>query len=140
MDFLKTLGIQSINKGVNCIVVDAKSIGLGKSCASTSSLQYEIDTPLFLQQFLIRLYQIPVRLFCPHNPQIRENAFSRKAFVPPCRLLNNRDKIYHLLYSKPSHILWFRFYQNHLHTALQDAGYRLSISCLSPGYQLQNQY
>ena len=35
-----------INAGVNCIVVDARSIGLGSTCASTSLLQYEIDTPL----------------------------------------------------------------------------------------------
>ena len=33
-------------KGIACIVVDARSIGLGSTCASTSLLQYEIDTPL----------------------------------------------------------------------------------------------
>lgn len=33
-------------KGIRCIVVDARSIGLGSTCASTSLLQYEIDTPL----------------------------------------------------------------------------------------------
>jgi glycine/D-amino acid oxidase-like deaminating enzyme len=37
---------QLINNGIDCIVVDARSIGLGSSCASTSLLQYEIDTPL----------------------------------------------------------------------------------------------
>jgi glycine/D-amino acid oxidase-like deaminating enzyme len=31
---------------ISCIVVDARSIGLGSTCASTSLLQYEIDTPL----------------------------------------------------------------------------------------------
>lgn len=35
-----------ISKGISCIVVDARSIGLGSSCASTSLLQYEIDIPL----------------------------------------------------------------------------------------------
>ena len=35
-----------ISKGIDCAVVDARSIGLGSSCASTSLLQYEIDTPL----------------------------------------------------------------------------------------------
>lgn len=34
------------NAGVNCVLVDARSIGLGSTCASTSLLQYEIDTPL----------------------------------------------------------------------------------------------
>jgi len=32
--------------GIKCIVVDARSIGLGSTCASTSLLQYEIDTAL----------------------------------------------------------------------------------------------
>jgi glycine/D-amino acid oxidase-like deaminating enzyme len=32
--------------GVNCILVDARTIGLGSTCASTALLQYELDTPL----------------------------------------------------------------------------------------------
>lgn len=35
-----------IKYGMDCIVVDARTIGLGSTCASTSLLQYEIDTPL----------------------------------------------------------------------------------------------
>ncbi len=35
-----------INAGVNCIIVDARTIGLGSTCASTSLLQYELDKPL----------------------------------------------------------------------------------------------
>jgi glycine/D-amino acid oxidase-like deaminating enzyme len=35
-----------INEGVDCVVVDARTIGLGSTCASTALLQYEIDTPL----------------------------------------------------------------------------------------------
>ncbi len=35
-----------INAGVNCMLIDARTIGLGSTCASTSLLQYEIDTPL----------------------------------------------------------------------------------------------
>ncbi len=34
------------NAGIACIVVDGRTIGLGSTCASTSLLQYEIDTPL----------------------------------------------------------------------------------------------
>jgi glycine/D-amino acid oxidase-like deaminating enzyme len=37
---------QLIKKGIDCIVVDARTIGLGSSCSSTALLQYEIDTPL----------------------------------------------------------------------------------------------
>lgn len=32
--------------GIPCIVLDARTIGLGSTCASTSLLQYEIDMPL----------------------------------------------------------------------------------------------
>lgn len=35
-----------VNAGLNCIVVDARTIGLGSTCASTSLLQYELDIPL----------------------------------------------------------------------------------------------
>lgn len=35
-----------VKAGIPCIVVDARTIGLGSTCASTSLLQYEIDTPL----------------------------------------------------------------------------------------------
>jgi glycine/D-amino acid oxidase-like deaminating enzyme len=35
-----------IQEGINCVLIDARSIGLGSTCASTSLLQYEIDTPL----------------------------------------------------------------------------------------------
>ena len=35
-----------IEAGIDCLVVDSRTIGLGSSCASTSLLQYEIDTPL----------------------------------------------------------------------------------------------
>ncbi len=35
-----------LEAGVRCVTVDARTIGLGSTCASTSLLQYEIDTPL----------------------------------------------------------------------------------------------
>ena len=35
-----------IREGIDCTLIDARSIGLGSTCASTSLLQYEIDTPL----------------------------------------------------------------------------------------------
>ena len=35
-----------VNAGVNCVLIDARTIGFGSTCASTSLLQYEIDTPL----------------------------------------------------------------------------------------------
>lgn len=35
-----------INAGVDCILVDARTIGMGSTCASTSLLQYELDITL----------------------------------------------------------------------------------------------
>jgi glycine/D-amino acid oxidase-like deaminating enzyme len=35
-----------IQEGIHCTLIDARTIGLGSTCASTSLLQYEIDTPL----------------------------------------------------------------------------------------------
>jgi glycine/D-amino acid oxidase-like deaminating enzyme len=35
-----------INAGIDCVTVDSRTIGLGSTCASTSLLQYEIDTSL----------------------------------------------------------------------------------------------
>jgi len=35
-----------LNAGINCTMIDSRTIGLGSTCASTSLLQYEIDTPL----------------------------------------------------------------------------------------------
>jgi glycine/D-amino acid oxidase-like deaminating enzyme len=32
--------------GINCLVIDAREIGQGSTCASTSLLQYELDIPL----------------------------------------------------------------------------------------------
>jgi glycine/D-amino acid oxidase-like deaminating enzyme len=41
--------------GVNNVVADARTIGLGSTCASTSLLQYEIDTPLCKLQHITGL-------------------------------------------------------------------------------------
>jgi glycine/D-amino acid oxidase-like deaminating enzyme len=35
-----------VNAGIECVLVDARTIGLGSTCASTSLLQYELDKPL----------------------------------------------------------------------------------------------
>jgi glycine/D-amino acid oxidase-like deaminating enzyme len=40
------MGYYLNNAGIDAVIVDARTIGLGSTCASTSLLQYEIDTPL----------------------------------------------------------------------------------------------
>ena len=50
--------------GVECILIDGRSIGQGSTCASTSLLQYELDTPLHLlikqvgEMNAVRSYQL----------------------------------------------------------------------------------
>src|SRR4051812_36906785 len=39
-------GFYLTEAGIASIVIDARSIGLGSTCASTSLLQYELDVPL----------------------------------------------------------------------------------------------
>ncbi len=41
--------------GIDCILIDGRTIGLGSTCASTSLLQYEIDVPLCELQHKIGL-------------------------------------------------------------------------------------
>jgi glycine/D-amino acid oxidase-like deaminating enzyme len=43
------------SRGIDCMVVDARTIGLGSTCASTSLLQYEIDEPLSALQHKVGL-------------------------------------------------------------------------------------
>ena len=35
-----------VSEGVDCVLIDARTIGLGSTCASTALLQYEIDVSL----------------------------------------------------------------------------------------------
>jgi glycine/D-amino acid oxidase-like deaminating enzyme len=53
-----------IEKGIECVLVDGRSIAMGSTCASTSLLQYELDMPLHLlinqigQMKAVRSYQL----------------------------------------------------------------------------------
>jgi glycine/D-amino acid oxidase-like deaminating enzyme len=55
-----------VNAGFDCVLVDARTIGLGSTCASTALLQYEIDVPLcdlvskVGEQHAVRSYQLCV--------------------------------------------------------------------------------
>jgi len=46
-----------INAGIDCILVDGRTIGLGSTCASTSLLQYELDIPLHQLKKLVGDHQ-----------------------------------------------------------------------------------
>jgi thioredoxin reductase len=40
------MGYSLTRAGIPCVLLDGRTIGLGSTCASTSLLQYEIDTSL----------------------------------------------------------------------------------------------
>lgn len=50
--------------GINCVVVDKRNVAMGSTAASTSLIQYEIDTPLYRlkkmvgEQKAVRAYQL----------------------------------------------------------------------------------
>jgi glycine/D-amino acid oxidase-like deaminating enzyme len=46
-----------IRAGIDCILVDGRTIGLGSTCASTSLLQYELDIPLFKLKKMVGEYK-----------------------------------------------------------------------------------
>jgi glycine/D-amino acid oxidase-like deaminating enzyme len=43
--------------GIDCILVDGRTIGLGSTCASTSLLQYELDIPLYKLKKIVGEYK-----------------------------------------------------------------------------------
>ncbi|MEO5906965.1 MAG: FAD-dependent oxidoreductase [Saprospiraceae bacterium] len=40
------MGYYLVNAGIDCVIIDSRTIGLGSTCASTALLQYEIDVSL----------------------------------------------------------------------------------------------
>ncbi|MEP7321964.1 MAG: FAD-dependent oxidoreductase [Saprospiraceae bacterium] len=70
-----------VNAGLHCTLVDARTIGLGSTCASTSLLQYELDKPLKTLTDLIgwssasRVYQL-----CGHSIDTLEHISKKIKF------------------------------------------------------------
>ena len=68
--------------GIQTILVDARSIGLGSTCASTSLLQYELDIPLHLlkdkvgKETATRSYQLCAEAIGKLTDIMRETGYS----------------------------------------------------------------
>ena len=67
--------------GFECVVVDARNIGMGSTCASTSLLQYELDMPLSQLSALIG-FQKAARAYqcCSEAIDALQGNFSRNRF------------------------------------------------------------
>ncbi len=104
-------------KGVDCILVDGRSIGQGSTSASTSLLQYELDTPLHLlirqvgEVNAIRSYQL-----CGESIDILVGIMDRIGF-------DGYDLRKSLFFS--SHKSQFSFIEKEL-TARRQAGFDVS--------------
>lgn len=67
-----------VKEGIDCIVIDGRRIGLGSTCASTSLLKYEIDTPLVALQKKIGLHPA-----LPHINYVQRQLTNWKQFYNP---------------------------------------------------------
>lgn len=98
--------------GIDCWVMDARSIGLGSTCASTSLLQYEIDTPL---------YQLAERI--GERNAARCYALSAESIVALEEIC--RDIRFHSFYYRPS----IYFAASTKHVAMLQKEYTARSNC-----------
>ena len=86
------LGYHLVNAGVNCVVVDSRTIGLGSTCASTSLLQYEIDVPLSVLKDKVGLQEAVAAY------KLSEEAISKLAAIDKyigCGEFEYKKSLYH---------------------------------------------
>ena len=94
------------NAGYECILVDARSIGLGSTCASTSLLQYELDTPLSVLSEQIG-YQSASRAYRMCSDAIDKiESISKKINF---NLFERQNSVYFAAYKKDTKLLKSEF-------------------------------
>ena len=92
--------------GFACILVDARSIGLGSTCASTSLLQYELDTPLSVLSEQIG-FQSAARAYQMCSEAIDKiESISKKIHF---NLFERQSSIYYAAYKKDTELLRSEF-------------------------------
>lgn len=86
-----------VQEGVDCVLIDARTIGLGSTCASTSLLQYEIDVSLHElikmigTKAAVRSYKLGVSAI------LKLEALARKIGVPD---FERKKSLYSAAYKK----------------------------------------
>lgn len=86
-----------IEGGMNCIVVDSRTIGLGSTSASTALLQYELDTPLSKLSEQIG-YESAARAYTMCSDSIDTIAKIAKKLKFP--LFEKQNSLYYAAYKK----------------------------------------
>ena len=85
--------------GLDTVVVDARSIGTGSTCASTSLLQYEIDTPLHElvklvgEKNAVRSYQLCARAVVRLSEIAEEIGFSEFTMRPSVQYASKKGHV-----------------------------------------------
>jgi len=94
------------NAGLECKVVDGRSIGLGSTCASTSLLQYELDKPLSILADQIG-FQSAARAYvmCSEAINTLQNISEKIKFT----LFEKRKSLYFAAYKKDKKLIETEF-------------------------------
>ena len=88
--------------GLNCVLIDSRTIGLGSTCASTALLQYELDKPLCELTELIG-YQSASRAYqmCSESIDILEDISKDLDF----KYFEKHESMYYAAYKKDINFL-----------------------------------
>lgn len=101
-------------QGVDCVTVDARTIGLGSTCASTALLQYEIDTRLFELREMIGKQKADRAYHLCNDAILYLSKLAKKLKVDDFKM---RDSLYYAAYKKDVTMLKKEF------DARSDAGF-----------------
>lgn len=107
-----------IEAGLKTVLLDARTIGLGSTCASTSLLQYEIDTPLHKLREMVGKEHAD-RAFHLCNHAITEVGNLARQFK--CGEFEYKDSLYFAAYKKDVPMLKKEF------EARKDAGFNVEF-------------
>ncbi len=105
-------------QNISCVVVDARTIGLGSSCASTSMLQYEIDTPLHELKNMVGNYNANRSYLLCKEAIDALQAIAKEIKFP---LFESRKSFYYAAYKKDIEFLKKEF------DARQQAGFDVAL-------------
>lgn len=104
--------------GIHCMVVDARTIALGSTCASTSLLQYELDKPLYLLSALIGK-QNAERAYILCGEAI--DHLKKISAAVGCQSFQKKQSLYYAAYKKDAPLL------KHEYEARKAAGFKLDF-------------
>jgi glycine/D-amino acid oxidase-like deaminating enzyme len=107
-----------VKSGINCVVVDGRTIGFGSTCASTSLLQYELDKTLYDLSALIGKQRAERAYILCANAIDNLKEISD---LVGCTEFEMKDSLFYAAYKKDVTLL------HHEYKARKDAGFKLDL-------------